>query len=118
MIREAVVEPALQLDQVSNLPAGIARFLADRINGISGISTPRDALEELVQARAQLAAAEAQRVQARKEYERLAELLARGLVAQSQVDQQQQLEQLRNIQQMRAHGNPFFLELKLKGCRQ
>jgi len=47
--------------------------------------------EELAQALAQLVAAEAQRVQAAKEYERLAELLGRGLVAQSQVDQQQQL---------------------------
>jgi hypothetical protein len=50
MIREALVEPALQLDQVTSLPAGIARFLVDRVNAISGISTPRDALEELVQA--------------------------------------------------------------------
>jgi len=50
MIREGLVEPRLQLDQVSSLPAGVARFLVDRINEISGISTPRDALEELVQA--------------------------------------------------------------------
>ncbi|HEX9474072.1 MAG TPA: HlyD family efflux transporter periplasmic adaptor subunit [Steroidobacteraceae bacterium] len=47
--------------------------------------------EELAQARAQLTAAEAQRLQATKEYERLAELVGRGLIAQSQVDQQQQL---------------------------
>lgn len=50
MVQQALVEPALQLDQVSSLPAGVARFLVDRINEISGISTPRDALEELVQA--------------------------------------------------------------------
>jgi hypothetical protein len=50
MIQQALVEPALKLDQVSALPAGVARFLVDRINQISGISTPRDALEELVQA--------------------------------------------------------------------
>lgn len=50
MIREALVEPALQLEQVQKLPAGLARFLVDRINEISGVSTPRDALEELVQA--------------------------------------------------------------------
>jgi hypothetical protein len=50
MLQRALVEPALQLDQVSNLPAGVARFLVDRINEISGISTPRSALEELVQA--------------------------------------------------------------------
>ena len=47
--------------------------------------------EELTQARAQLSAAEAQHLQATKEYERLAELVGRGLVAQSQVDQQKQL---------------------------
>jgi len=32
------------------MPAGLARFLVDRINAISGINTPRDALAELVQA--------------------------------------------------------------------
>ena len=47
--------------------------------------------EELTQARAQVAAAEAQRLQATKEYERLAELVGRGLISQSQVDQQMQL---------------------------
>jgi len=50
MVQQALVEPQLKLDQVSNLPAGVARFLVDRINEVSGISTPRDALEELVQA--------------------------------------------------------------------
>lgn len=50
MIQQALVEPALKPDQVSQLPAGLARFLVERINAISGISTPRDALGELVQA--------------------------------------------------------------------
>lgn len=50
MIQQALVEPALKPDQVSGLPAGLARFLVERINAISGISTPRDELEELVQA--------------------------------------------------------------------
>lgn len=50
MIREALVEPALKLDQVQDLPAGLARFLIERINELSGIDTPRSALEELVQA--------------------------------------------------------------------
>ena len=31
------------------LTAGLARFLVDRINTISGISTPQNALQELVQ---------------------------------------------------------------------
>lgn len=50
IIREGLVEPALGLDQVQQLPAGLARFLVERINEISGVTTPRDALEELVQA--------------------------------------------------------------------
>lgn len=50
MIQQGLVEPALKLEQVSQLPAGLARFLVERINAISGISTPRDALAELVQA--------------------------------------------------------------------
>ncbi|MGH9536973.1 MAG: hypothetical protein ACRD3H_03560 [Terriglobales bacterium] len=50
MIQQALVDPALKLEQVSALPAGLARFLVERINALSGVSTPRDALEELVQA--------------------------------------------------------------------
>ncbi len=50
MIQQALVEPALKLEQVSQLPAGLARFLVERINAISGVDTPRDALQELVQA--------------------------------------------------------------------
>jgi hypothetical protein len=50
MIQQALVEPRLELDQVNRLPAGLARFLVERINAVSGISTPADALEEMVQA--------------------------------------------------------------------
>jgi hypothetical protein len=50
MIQQALVEPPLKLDDVSRLPAGVARFLVERIDELSGIGTPRDALEELVQA--------------------------------------------------------------------
>jgi hypothetical protein len=50
MIQQALVEPALKLEQVSQLPAGLARFLVERINAISGVSTPQNALAELVQA--------------------------------------------------------------------
>jgi hypothetical protein len=49
MIQQALVEPALKFDQVSQLPAGLAQFLVERINAISGIDTPRDELAELVQ---------------------------------------------------------------------
>ncbi len=50
MIQQAMVEPALNLDQVTKLPAGLAKFLVERINTISGIDTPKNALAELVQA--------------------------------------------------------------------
>jgi hypothetical protein len=50
MIQQSLVEPSLKPEQVAQLPAGLARFLVQRINAISGISTPRDALGELVQA--------------------------------------------------------------------
>jgi hypothetical protein len=50
MIQHALVEPQLKLDQVAQLPAGLARFLVERINAISGVDTPRDELAELVQA--------------------------------------------------------------------
>ena len=50
MIQQALVEPALKFEQVSQLPAGVARFLLDQINAVTGISTSQSALEELVQA--------------------------------------------------------------------
>jgi hypothetical protein len=50
MIQHSLVEPQLKLDQVAQLPAGLARFLVERINAISGVDTPRDELAELVQA--------------------------------------------------------------------
>ena len=50
IIQRGLVEPALGLEQIAGLPAGVARFLTTRINEISGVSTPRDELEEMVQA--------------------------------------------------------------------
>lgn len=50
MIQQALVEPQLKPDQVSQLPAGLAHFLVERINAISGISAARDEMEEVVQA--------------------------------------------------------------------
>lgn len=50
MIQQSLVEPEMRLEEISQLPAGLARFLVERINSISGIDTPRNALEELVQA--------------------------------------------------------------------
>lgn len=50
MIQQALLEPAMSTEQVLQLPAGVAQFLVERINSISGISTPRNALDEHVQA--------------------------------------------------------------------
>jgi hypothetical protein len=50
MIQQALLEPSMSADQILHLPAGIARFLVERINSISGIDTPRGALDEYVQA--------------------------------------------------------------------
>jgi hypothetical protein len=50
LLQQSLVEPPLGLEQVQRLPAGLARFLVERVNELSGISTPRDALGELVKA--------------------------------------------------------------------
>lgn len=50
MIQQALVEPELKLEQVSQLPAGLARYLVEKINLISGVDTPGDELAQLVQA--------------------------------------------------------------------
>ena len=50
MIQQALVEPSLAAAQVAGLPAGLARFLVDEINRISGLSTSADELTEHVQA--------------------------------------------------------------------
>lgn len=49
IIQQGLVEPSLTMEQVAELPAGAARFLVERINEISGVTTPRDELEEMVQ---------------------------------------------------------------------
>lgn len=50
MIQHSLVEPELKLEDVTRMSAGMARYLVERINDISGINTPRDSLEEIVQA--------------------------------------------------------------------
>ena len=50
MIQQALVSPELRYEQIQQLPAGLARFLVAEINALSGIDTPRDALQEMVQA--------------------------------------------------------------------
>jgi hypothetical protein len=50
MIQQSLVEPDLSAEQAATLPAGLARFLLQRINEVSGMDPPADALAELVQA--------------------------------------------------------------------
>jgi hypothetical protein len=50
MIQQALLEPELKMEQISQLPAGLASFLVDRINVLSGLNTSSDSLEEMVQA--------------------------------------------------------------------
>lgn len=49
MIQQALIEPELKLDQIQQLPAGLARFLVDQINVVSGIDVPQNDLQEIVQ---------------------------------------------------------------------
>ena len=48
MLKEALIEPKLSLDQINSLHSGLARFLLDAVNRISGIS--QSGLDEAVQA--------------------------------------------------------------------
>ena len=50
LVHQALVSPSLTLAEVQRLPAGLARYLVEIIEERSGISTPRNALAELVQA--------------------------------------------------------------------
>jgi len=50
MLKEAMVEPALSLDQVHGLHAGLARFLLQELNRISGLAVDGDTLAEAVEA--------------------------------------------------------------------
>jgi hypothetical protein len=50
MLKEAVVEPALTLEQVHGLHAGLARFLLEELNRISGLAVDGDGLADAVQA--------------------------------------------------------------------
>ena len=50
MLKEALVEPALTFDQVHGLNAGLARFLLERLNRISGLADDEEGMAEAVQA--------------------------------------------------------------------
>lgn len=50
MVQQALVEPRLSVEQVSGLPAGLARFLLDQVNTVSGLDLGEEELDEAVKA--------------------------------------------------------------------
>lgn len=48
MVHQALVEPALTIEQVHRLPAGLVEFLLGEVNRISGLSMTVDDLQALV----------------------------------------------------------------------
>jgi hypothetical protein len=47
MIHRATVEPKLKQNEIAEMPGGLVRFLVDRINRISGLSTGEEELKEI-----------------------------------------------------------------------
>ena len=50
LLKEALVEPPLSFEQVHALPAGIARFLVDELNRISGLKVASNSMSEAIEA--------------------------------------------------------------------
>jgi hypothetical protein len=50
MVHQALVEPALTVDQVHHLPAGLVEFLLGEVNRTSGLALGADELTEAVHA--------------------------------------------------------------------
>jgi hypothetical protein len=50
MLKQGMVEPMLSLDQVHALPTGVARFLLEELNRISGLKVDKPGLADAVQA--------------------------------------------------------------------
>lgn len=49
MVRQALVEPSLSLDQVNALPAGLLQFLLQEVNAVSGITATEDEIIEALE---------------------------------------------------------------------
>jgi hypothetical protein len=49
LLKAGLVEPALSLEQLQGMHAGLARFLVEELNRVSGLSVDRDTLSEAVQ---------------------------------------------------------------------
>jgi hypothetical protein len=50
LVQQSLVSPALTVEQVATLPAGVAQFLTERVNAISGLSLEPDDLDKAVRA--------------------------------------------------------------------
>jgi len=50
MVQQALVSPSMTVEQVASLPAGVAQFLTEQVNAISGLSVDSDELEQAVRA--------------------------------------------------------------------
>lgn len=50
MVKQGLAEPALSLEQVLALPAGLLRFLVEQVSAMSGLTLNRDAVADAVQA--------------------------------------------------------------------
>ncbi len=50
MLKAGLIEPALSLEQVQGLGAGLARFLVDELNRISGLTADEDSIRTAVDA--------------------------------------------------------------------
>lgn len=50
MIQRAVVEPELDRRTISNMPAGLVRFLVERINRVSGLTSSDEEIREMARA--------------------------------------------------------------------
>jgi len=50
MVQQALVKPKLSVEQVGQLPAGVAEFLIEKVNLLSGLSLRGDDLEKAVRA--------------------------------------------------------------------
>ncbi|MCD6214348.1 MAG: hypothetical protein J7J46_05155 [Candidatus Desulfofervidus sp.] len=50
LLQQALVEPKLGIEQIFSMHCGLVKFLIEKINQVSGLSTSKDNLSEMVQA--------------------------------------------------------------------
>ena len=50
MVQQALVEPAMSVEQVGALPAGLVKHLLDNVNRLSGLELGEDDLEQAIRA--------------------------------------------------------------------